>query len=312
MSAEHGGLTGRLALEIVDRARRQGLIAGAHLPEQTLAEEFRVSRTPIRLALQALEADGVVERIPNRGFFLKALPKAGASPGPEEAPEGGEAPVYFRIADDYLTGSIGPRVTERELIRRYAVTRARLLRLLARAVQEGCVARLPGQGWEFQPMLRSDETYAQGYRFRILIEPVALLEPGYNLNPAVAARLRAEQNAMLAGGWQTFSSAETHRIGAQFHEELVKGSGNPFLIESMRRVNQLRRLIEYRLALDRTRLVRICEEHLRILDLVEAGRMEEASAFLRVHLQGSRLAKEELMPLRASRSQEAPRKAGAA
>ncbi len=162
-------------------------------------------------------------------------------------------------------------------------------------VREGWLERLPGQGWEFQPVLRSPEAYNQGYRFRLLIEPAALLEPGYRLDPATAARLRAEQEAMLAGGWRDFSSAETHRINAEFHEGIVGGSGNPFLIDALRRVNRTRRLIEYRIHVDRSRLVRISEEHLQILGLVEAGSLEEASAFLRVHLLGSRLAKEALV-----------------
>lgn len=291
-SAGRQGLPNRLAGDILAWARREGLEPGAHLTEGRLAGLFQVSRTPVRLALQVLEAEGAVERQRNRGFFLRALPApAGAGAGAEAADED---PLYFRIAEDYLAGEIGPRVAESELLRRYGVPRARLMRLLARMAREGWIERRRGQGWEFQPMLSSPEAYNQGYRFRLLIEPVALLEPGYRLDPAVAARLRAEQEAMLAGGWHSFSSAETHRIGAEFHEGIMSGSRNPFLIESLRRVNRMRRLIEYRAHVDRSRLVRICEEHLRILDLIEAGALEEASAFLRVHLQSSRLAKDVL------------------
>lgn len=301
-AAPRRGLPSRLAEEIVAWARREGLEPGAHLPEAGLAEMFRVSRTPIRLALQALEADGRVERHRNRGFFLRDLPDATPAAA-EEAP--GDDPLYFRIADDHLAGRIGPRVTEQELLRRYGVPRSQLLRLLARMVREGWLERRRGQGWEFQPVLRSPGTYNQAYRFRLLIEPAALLEPGYRLDRATAARLRAEQGAMLAGGWQSFSSAETHRIGAEFHEGIVGGSGNPFLIEALRQVNRMRRLIEYRIHVDRSRLVRICGEHLRILDLIEAGSLEEASAFLRVHLLGSRLAKEVLVH-RAEAAESSP------
>jgi DNA-binding GntR family transcriptional regulator len=290
------GLPDRLARQIIEWVRRDGLAPGAHLPEQGLANLFQVSRTPVRLALVALQAQGVVERHRNRGFFLKQVP----APGPADAAD--EDALYLRIADDHLSGLIGPRVAESELLRRYDVPRSHLMRLLARMVKEGWLERRRGQGWEFQPVLRSSETYAQGYRFRLLIEPAALLEPGYSLDPLVAARLRAEQRAMLDGGWQSFSPAGTHRIGAEFHEGIVGGSGNPFLIESMRRVNGMRRLIEYRIHLDRTRLVRICEEHLRILDLIEAGDMEAASAFLRTHLQGSQSVKEALAVSSAERA----------
>jgi DNA-binding GntR family transcriptional regulator len=46
---------------------------GADLKESTLAEEFGVSRTPIRRALQALEVDGLVETKPGIGTFVTSF-----------------------------------------------------------------------------------------------------------------------------------------------------------------------------------------------------------------------------------------------
>jgi DNA-binding GntR family transcriptional regulator len=295
-------LPDRLAIEILERARRQQMEPGTHLPELGLAELFRVSRTPVRIALQALEERGLVEQRPNRGFFLKQLPETGHAASAADEP--GEDDLYFRIAGDHLDGKLKERIGESELIRRYGCTRSRILRLLARMTQEGWVEKLPGQGWAFVPVLRSPDTYAQSYRFRILMEPAALLEPGYALAPCVLERLRTEQHAMLAGGWQSFSSAEAHRIGAELHEAIVAGSGNIFMIESLRRVNRMRRLMEYRINEDRTRLVRICSEHLRLLDLIETGDMPRAAAFLRTHLEGSQRAKQ---PLVASAAKPVPR-----
>lgn len=44
---------------------------GEKLNESALAEEFNVSRTPLREAFQILEGIGLVELIPNRGAFVK-------------------------------------------------------------------------------------------------------------------------------------------------------------------------------------------------------------------------------------------------
>jgi DNA-binding GntR family transcriptional regulator len=280
----------RLAAEILDHARRQGLGPGAHLAEQALADAFRVSRTPVRQALQALAAQGLVERHRNRGFFLKAppapAPLADAAPAADAAAEPGEDPLYGRIADDHLEDRLPARVNESELARRYGVTKARLQRTLARMAREGIIERLPGQGWEFLPMLRSPEAYDQGYRFRALIEPAALMEPGYHLAPEVAARLRAQLQSVLEGGWKTLPRSETHRIGAAFHEAIVAASGNPFLVESIRRVNRMRLLIERRIGggTDRARQIRTTEDHLRILGLIEEGDREGAAHVLRAHL----------------------------
>jgi DNA-binding GntR family transcriptional regulator len=93
---------------------------------------------------------------------------------------------------------------------------------------------------------------------------------------------------MLAGGIESWSASERFRVGAEFHETIVAGSGNRFFLDALKNVNRLRRLIEYRQqtksARDHERLHRQCEEHLRLLDLIEAGRRVQAAEMLREHL----------------------------
>lgn len=276
-------LPNRLALLIVERAKALRLGAGDHLAEQALADAFRVSRTPVRLALQILEETGVVERRPNCGFFLREA--MAQLPRPELAlEESPEDPIYLEIAEDRLAGRLDIRFTEAELARRYRLSKSRLARLLARMNKEGWLDRLPGHGWEFQPVLTSPDAYEQSYRFRMLVEPAALMEPGYRVDKATFERLRAQQRAMLNGGIKRFSTVETFQAGASFHETIVAASGNIFLIDAIRRVNRVRRLIEYRVHKDRGRLVRECTDHLQLLDLLEQGKRLEAVAFLRKHL----------------------------
>lgn len=284
-------LTARLAAQIIERARRLGLPADAHLTEQELADAFQVSRTPVRLALHALADMGLVERRPNRGFFLKraAGPGDGAVPATPNGAD--EDPLYFRMAEDRLTGKLEPRVEEAEVARRYGASRARIARLLARMAQEGWVSRLPGHGWAFQPLLTSPESYDQGYRYRMLIEPAALLEPGYAVDPAAFGTARAQQRAMLEGGIGRWSRSETFAVNSGFHEVIVAGSGNLFLLEGLRRVNRLRRLLEYRTHVFTGRLVQECRDHLTLLDMIEGGRRPDAAEFLHEHLNRARLAK---------------------
>ncbi len=52
---------------------------GAHLSELKLSKEFNVSRTPIREALCALAADGLIEMVPHRGAFVTDMPEETAS-----------------------------------------------------------------------------------------------------------------------------------------------------------------------------------------------------------------------------------------
>ena len=48
---------------------------GQWLQENELAERLCVSRSPIREALRQLASDGLVVEIPNKGVFVKSLPR---------------------------------------------------------------------------------------------------------------------------------------------------------------------------------------------------------------------------------------------
>lgn len=49
--------------------------SGSKLTEQAICERYVVSRTPVREAFRQLEADGLIEIIPNRGAFAVGLTK---------------------------------------------------------------------------------------------------------------------------------------------------------------------------------------------------------------------------------------------
>jgi DNA-binding GntR family transcriptional regulator len=273
-------LAADLAERILGFAREARLDLGAHLREQALADRFRVSRSPVRGALRLLEARGAVRLERNRGAFLATLPDARRA-----ATRVDDDADYERIAEDRLCGTLPERVSEAEMMRRYGLPRARVLTLFGRMAQEGWAERLPGRGWRFLPMLTDAAAYEDGYRFRLAIEPAAILSPGFRADPAVIARLRKEQRMLLANGLGRLARTEVFRLNAGFHESLVELSGNAFFLDGIRRVNRLRRLIEYRKFLDNNRLRIQGKEHLALLDLLEAGRREEAAAYLRLHLE---------------------------
>jgi DNA-binding GntR family transcriptional regulator len=292
MALDTSGLTTRLAMQTVDYARRQGLVAGSHLTEQNLADALNVSRSPVRRALAFLEQIGVVERQANRGYFLKKLPAptrvsalGRAAEDPEER--------YLRIADDRLAGHLEDHVTETALMRRYGMPRRELQRILHRMENEGWLERKPGHGWMFVALADTVEAHAQSYRFRMVIEPAALLEPGFRMDRAAIARSRRDQHMLLEGGLMRVSRARLFEIGSEFHETIVGFSGNRFMLDALKRLNHLRRLLEYRAHMDRSRLVGQCREHLKLLDLLEHGTREEAARFLKKHLDVVRVIKTE-------------------
>jgi DNA-binding GntR family transcriptional regulator len=274
-------LADRVARRIVEHIRARELPEGTHLVAQELADLFKVSRAPVTTALRALEQSGAVRSVQNRGFFVgDSIDEA---PLPESG-EDDEDSLYNAIVDQRLSEALPDKVSENELMRHFGVTRGRLQRTLGQIAEEGWVERLPGHGWQFSTTLHNAESYEQAYRFRGMIETQALLQPGYTVVPEELARLREEQQSLLDGMSEALPRARLFELNSGFHETVVGWSGNPFFFDSLRRINRLRRLIEFRVTGDRSRLDQQCREHLALLDLLERGDILLAADFLRAHI----------------------------
>jgi DNA-binding GntR family transcriptional regulator len=268
-------LTRKVAAQIAERIRDTP--AGTRLVERQLAEALRVSRSPVRGALRLLAEQGVLAPADGGGFETAAAPPA---PPAEETDDA----VYLRIAEDRLDGVLPERVTESALTRRYGIAPGRLGGVLRRIAAEGWIERLPGYGWEFAPVLTSMSAYRDSYRYRLAIEPAALLEPGYTVDRDRIAEVREQQQRLLDGEIRTVSATTLYDLNSRFHEVIAEGSGNAFFVDGLRRVNRLRRLIEYRRTLAPDRAVVRVREHVALADLLLAGDLRGASASMRRHL----------------------------
>lgn len=278
------------ASKILELIRQDRLTEGAHLSAQKLADRLRLSRSLVNDALGLLERHGIVVRKPNRGYFLQLDHEVLARTCADLAPPAADDVVtqsYFRLADELLRGALPMQCSEALLRARYALTQAQTQALLARVAQEGWAQRRPGYGWEFSSMMTTPDSLLQSYRLRLALEPAALLEPTYRIDKAVLARCRAAERHLLDGGIDSDSADQLHERGVRFHESLVEASGNPFFIDTIKRVNRVRRLLSYRSMQDRSRYRQHCEQHLEILDLLERERNEEASQALARHLRST-------------------------
>lgn len=276
--------------KILELIKEERLPEGAHLTAQKLADRLRLSRSPVNDALGILQQHGVVTRKPNRGYFLsrdfEALADTPALPRPPAADDI-VTQSYFKLADDLLRGELPMQCSEAQLRARYALTLAQTQALLARVSQEGWAHRRPGYGWEFSSMMTTPDSLLQSYRLRLALEPAALLEPTFRIEKSVLARCRAAEQHLLDGGIATDTADQLHERGVRFHESLVEASGNPFFIDTIKRVNRVRRLLSYRSMQDRSRYRQHCDQHLAILDLLERERNEEAAAALSEHLRST-------------------------
>jgi DNA-binding GntR family transcriptional regulator len=274
--------------QIVELLKNENWEVGSHLPAQLLADRLRVSRQPINDALSLLHEKGMLTREKNRGYFLareihEPLAQVVDKLGLTESDV--VTTVYFRIAEDRLKGILPEEFSEQLIRTTYGLTAAQLNSVLGRIANEGWAERKPGYGWIFSNMLTTPDSLMQSYRLRLALEPAALLEPGYQLQPQVLEMCRAAEKHLLNGGIETDTADQLHDRGVRFHESLVEASGNAFFIDTIRRVNRVRRLLSYRSMQDRKRYKEHCKQHLHVLTLLEQERNEEASEMLREHLQ---------------------------
>lgn len=72
-NAGEGGQGQQIYLRLIEEIRRGDLLPGARLRETRLAERMGLSRTPVREAIRALEADGLVVHMPRQGAVVRVL-----------------------------------------------------------------------------------------------------------------------------------------------------------------------------------------------------------------------------------------------
>lgn len=287
-------LAEQIAHDISQRIASGQLPVGAHLGAQALADRFNVSRSPIREALKLLSDAGLVEQKTNRGYYVLE-PKGNAGNGVPHALTIERESPYQRVADDWRNNILPEEVTEQYLRDRYHITKAQVQDILVRAAREGWAERKPGYGWRFLNVAKSTEAFEQIYQFRMAIEPAAMLSPGYEIIPEKLAELRTAQQRMLDHDIQRLPVEQLLATGAYFHEELMKFANNPYFHMALVRVNQMRRLLEYRAAYKPERFVEQSTQHLMIIDLLSRGEILEASFAMKKHLSGALSRKAELI-----------------
>lgn len=269
-----------LARQVLEIIRLDGLAPGAPLPLLALSRRLGVSRTPLRAAIALLRERGVVSTMPGSTIVRDPTVATGDLGGADAADA-----VVVEIARDRVAGVWPEAVMTADLKRRYRVAPSVLARALAHLVDIGLIEPRKGFGWRFLPGFASPEDRAASYRFRLAIEPAALLQPGYALDPAWIADMRARHEDVLRKPWRDAQAVSFFEMNAAFHTGLVAGSGNRHFVQATEQQARLRRLINYNWGLGEDRVRVSVREHIAILEAVSAGDMDRAARSLRTHLE---------------------------
>lgn len=275
-----------LAQRILEMARREGLRPGARLPEQQVASQYNVSRTPVRAALNVLAEKGFVSHQPGIGYLLD-IDLATASDLAEILPQSRETTLAAAILRDRRARRLSKTVTVGELMRRYVAERSTVLKSLNELAGDDLVSRAPGQSWIFQAMPDEPASLAESYDFRLVLEPAAVLNPGFSLDGAKAQTIYMATENLLALTDAKFDVAEFRRLDFEFHRLIASGCRNRYIGEALGAHLKLRRHSDADTGINLYRLRQALRDHLQILDNLERGQSEVAADLLRVHLRVS-------------------------
>ena len=271
----------RLASRIVEAVRAGGQ---GGVSELGLAKQLGVSRTPVRAALLWLQTQGLARRA-TKGGWQAPKGRSVARALPEMAPPETDADrLSVAIARDRVQATLADDVTEADLMRRYATSRAVVQQVLARLAEVGVAERKHGYGWRFLAPTYDPAAREESYAFRLLVEPAGLLAAGFSAPAEWLASMRERHLAMMKAPWRDTSAVSLFDLNAEFHEGLAVASGNRFHAIAVAQQNRLRRFVNLHWTDGAERVQASCREHLEILERVRAGECEVAAALMRQHL----------------------------
>ncbi|PRC91157.1 GntR family transcriptional regulator [Solimicrobium silvestre] len=272
-----------LAQRVYEVAINAGLNAGDRMPEQLLAIQCNVSRTPIRRALQLLAEQGIATIDPDGGYRMSNI--SDTSTGQiSDLPQTEEDELFKAILDDLAARRIPTSQTLAALQRRYEASRLTVQNTLQRLLEEQFVERAAGQRWLFKPMVVGSEATAQSYEFRILMEPAALLSPGFKADPVTLAGMRQSLEALEQIAEENFDIQLAERLDYEFHIMIARACSNPFFQDALLNHHLRRRNVTAGGGTNIFRMRQSVRELLHIIEQIERNQMELAADLMRAHL----------------------------
>lgn len=271
-----------LARRILEHTQETGLVAGDPVAEQALSRTFQVSRTLIRGALKVLLEENLLSHEAGKGYRLLAAPAGQAFNS--ALPQAEEEELANSVLRDRMAGRLGDSISISELMRRYDIGRPAAQKALLQLSESQAIERGPGQSWLFRPSLNSLAALEESLKFRLILEPEALLHPNFNADPQRLALLRSAMQLLLASPVEHFDIQQFRELDISFHELIGQSCGNRFVGDALLQHQSLRRLPNLLPTVSVHRLQEALREHLQIIAHIERGQLEIAADLLRLHL----------------------------
>jgi DNA-binding GntR family transcriptional regulator len=207
------------------------------------------------------------------------------------------AAAYHRLKQSIYDGSLraGQKLVERELSRRLGVSRIPLRESLIRLEAEGLVRSIPYSSTYVEDLEPVD--VLEVYSLRLALEPMATRLAALAHRPSLTGRLRrwCGQMSLL---YEQGKNQQLDRLDYAFHHAIVRAAGHKRLLRAYESAHILivGPKLQYAHLKDQPPR-QIAEDHLKIVNLIEAGDAEGAQRAAYEHVSNSMLALEKILDL---------------
>ncbi|BCP56096.1 GntR family transcriptional regulator [Kaistia sp. 32K] len=280
----------------------QGILEpGLVLTESAVSRAFKVSRSPAAAALARLAEERLISEFGGRGYLVGArtnvpvrrdLAEAGlnltTAPLDDLQQRGWRDRLYPLVEREIAASmAFGPfRIVGTSLAEAFGVSRTVAHEILTRLERVGLVSQASNGHW-YVPQLTVRDV-EEHYEIRYLLEPPALVEGVKHLAPGQVSTRLQRARALLERG-TVLSEAEISLLENDLHRDIVLACAN----------TQLRRMIErsqlpliathltFERYLNSEEILVAVEQHIRILEPLDAGDASAAVAAMQAHLKSA-------------------------
>lgn len=237
------------------------------LNESSLAQEFEVSRSPMRAVLGYMSSLGITKAVPYKGFVLQvdaATIDIGESSQSERERE---EKLYLRLLMDLFFNELGSAFSENDLQQKYNASRGEIQAVLRLLENDGILRRSPGYKWQLDGVLNTLERHTESYRCRLIFEPACLLEPSWETDLAKFEHCRDRHIQAIASP-HAVTASQLFDLSADFHELVALCSGNRFLLSNMQQHNRMRKATDLVSMHIQSSVQKSCQRRLDIIELI--------------------------------------------
>lgn len=196
--------------------------------------------------------------------------------------------VHQRLRDDVLNGRITPRtrLAEEPLARQHGVSRTPVREALTRLQADGLIERRDGA---FFVVVPNRDELRDLYELRVTLELRGITRA---IESSSVQHDRDVLTAELGRWYELRTNPPTPDpnfvvLDERFHAELSRASGNPAITEALVAVNQRIRRVRMYDFLSEDRIEATIAEHIEIVELTLAGKLDEAYVALYEHIGAS-------------------------